>query len=222
MRSIVPLVTLALIAACGAEGPTIAAQSLTDARAAETEAKGGGMVKRHFPADDPGVPIYMRLTTTLNQIFRDGDWVVIPIYRDPAAIPPSFNLLTYFDPPGPSGPGAFAAPLRITGHYMIEADAPLGTFPKIVISRGDAVPIWFVRWDALAAAMADGTLTVGDLAGLAPLRGTATRFTETLRPRMSEHHVVIDAAGTLADGRRFTVHVTHVGDRSRSVRIAFR
>lgn len=223
MRSIVPLVTLALVvAACSTNGPTVEARSLATARAAEAEAHGAGMVKRHFPADDPGIPIYMRLTTTLNQVFRDGDWVVIPIYRDPASIPASFNLLTYFDPPGPAGPGAFAVPLRITGHYMIEADAPLGTFPKIAISRGDAVPIWFVRWDALAAAMADGTLTIGDLAGLAPLRGTATRFNETLRPRTCEHHVVIDAAGTLEDGRRFSVHVTHVGDRSRSVRIAFR
>lgn len=223
MRPNVSLVTLALVvAACRADGPTIAAQSAPAARAVGAAAMAAGMVKRHYPADDPGIPIYMRLTTTLDQIFRDGEWVVIPIYRDPAAIPASFNLLTYFDPPGPGGPGAFAASLRISGHYMIEADAPLGTFPKIAISRGDAVPIWFVRWDALAPAIADGVLTIGDLAALAPLRGTATRFTETLRPRVGEHHVVIDATGRLEDGRRFTAHVTHVGARSTSVRIAFR
>lgn len=223
MRPIVPLVSLALVvAACHGDGPTVAAQADVAARADVAEAATAKLVKRRFPSEDPGIPIYMRLTTTLNQIFRDGEWVVIPIYRDPAAIPPSFNLLTYFDPPGPRGPGAFAAPLRITGHYWIEGDAPLGTFPKLAVSRGDAVPIWFVRWKALAPAIADGALTIGELAALAPRRGIATRYHETLRPRPSEHLVVFDATGRLEDGRRFSVHVTHVGDRSKRVRIAFR
>jgi hypothetical protein len=223
MRPCPPFATVVLVlAACSTGEPTVAAQASPVARAAQAAVPTTGMVKRRFPAEDPGIPIYMRLERSLDQVFRDGDWIVIPIYRDPTAIPPTFNLLTYFDPPGPGGPGAFAAPLRIEGHYMVEADAPLGTFPRIAISRGDAVPVWFVRREALAAAMADGVLTIGDLVALSPLRGTATRYAETLRPRVDEHLVVIDASGRLDDGRHFTVHVTHVGDRSQSVRIAFR
>lgn len=61
----------------------------------------------------------------------------------------------------------------MSGFLLTEADAPLGTFPKRVVLQGTDVPIWFVASPAFAAASADGTLTIGELEALAPLRGTA-------------------------------------------------
>jgi hypothetical protein len=61
-----------------------------------------------------------------------------------------------------------------------------------------------------------------DLRALAPLMGTATQFEETLRPRAGEHLVVIDAKGRLSDGREFDLHVTHVEESTRALRITIR
>jgi hypothetical protein len=164
---------------------------------------------------------FARFEPSLRQFFHDGEWLAIPFVREPAQVPDDFNLMQYFNPPGPGGPGAFAAALTLRGYFMIEAGAPIGTFPKIAISTGDAVPIWFVRWADSQAAMADGVVTMPELRALDPLIGTATRYHETLRPRPEEHLVVINASGTLADGRAFDLHVTHEGDVTRSIRIAF-
>ena len=187
---------------------------LTDARAA-------GMVRVEFPANDPGAPLYARVEPSLKQSFHDGEWLAIPFVRRPEQVPDEFNLLQYFDPPGAAGPGAFAAELVLSGYFMIEAGAPLGTFPKVAISTGSAVPIWFVRWTDFQQAMADGVVTMPELRALQPVEGVATRYLETLRPRMDEHLVVINASGTVSDGRQFDLHVTHEVDRTRSIRIQF-
>ena len=69
--------------------------------------------------------------------------------------------------------------------------------------------------------MADGVVTIGDVNAMQPLRGIATTFNETLKPRTGDHLTVITANGRLADGRTFDFHVTHVGDVSRALRINF-
>ena len=185
-------------------------------------AESGGLARVSFPESDPGIPAYARLGAPLNQIFHDDQWLVIPFYRDPGAIRGDFDLLSIFDFPGPGGPGAFGVPLTITGFFMIEQGAPLGTFPRLSVSKGSAVPVWFVNWPAARAAMADHVLTMDELRALSPIKGTASSFTETLRPRDGEHLVVLNARGTTTDGRRFGVHITHVEDRTTSQRITLR
>jgi hypothetical protein len=182
-----------------------------------------GMVRVTFPDPDPGVPAYARLGLPMNQVLHDGEWLAVPMLRDPACIPADFNLLGFFDPPGPAGPGAFACTLKLRGWYMIEADATPGTFPRIVHASGDAVPFWFVRWSEFEPLLAGGVVRIGDLAALPSLvRGTATRFEEMLQPRVEQHRVAIDASGRLEDGRPFRFHLTHVGDRIVTIRIGFR
>jgi len=184
-----------------------------------------GMVRVQFPESDPGIPAYARAFPGLNQFFQNGEWLAIPFYRAPSAIPADFNLMEFFHFPGPNGPGAFATPILIKGFYLIEPDAPRGTFPKVAIATGDAVPIWFVRWSAYQAAMSDGVVTIGDVIAMNPLRGIATKFNEVVKPRITDrpndHLVVISASGKLADGRTFKFHVTHVGDVSKALRITF-
>ncbi len=194
--------------------------------AAETEAlvqfaRSAGMTRVTFPDPDPGIPAYARAFPGLNQFFVDGEWLAIPFYRSPDAIPADFNLLDFFHFPDATGPGAFGTPLLTRGFYFVEAGAPLGTFPTLSVSTGDAVPMWFVKWADYQAAMLDGTVTIGEVQAMSPLKGVASRFNETLKPRMDDHLVVISAQGTLEDGRRFQFHVTHLDDTTRSVRIRF-
>ncbi len=127
-------------------------------------------------------------------------------------IRPDFNLLTLMDVPA-----AFGCPLTIEGFYIIEKDAPLGTFPTIAQSTGNAVPFWFVNREAFEAIAADGVVTIGDISNLSPLKGTATVYKETLRPRLNNHHVQINTKGEMNDGRSFSFHVTHVGDKTTSI-----
>jgi len=184
-------------------------------------AEAAGMVRVTVPNPDPGLPAYARAFPGANQFFHNGEWLAIPFYRAPSAIPADFNLLQFFHFPGPNGLGAFATPILIRGFYFIEPNAPLGTFPMLAVSTGDAVPIWFVRWSAYQAAMADNVITIGEVIAMRPLRGIATTFNETLKPRLADHLTIITASGKLEDGRTFDFHVTHVGDSSRVLRIKF-
>ncbi|HEX6307518.1 MAG TPA: hypothetical protein VFZ69_04980 [Longimicrobiales bacterium] len=177
-----------------------------------------GMRVVSFPAEDPGPPLYARVTSIMNQVFVDAGLVAIPIYRDPACIPADTDLLEHLHLPGPAGPGAFGCTLLIEGSYIIEADAPLGTFPVRVVAKGPA-QIWFVDWGDFQNATADGTLTMAELNGLDPLRGTASTFHEMLAPRLDRHHVVIASRGQLEDGRSFRFELNHLGDVTKSILI---
>jgi len=210
-----------LLSACGDSkiADPLADVPDTDSLVRAAEAAGG--VRVTVPQPDPGIPAYARAFPGAKQFFHNGEWLAIPFYRSPSAIPSDFNLLTFFHFPGPNGPGAFATPILIKGFFIIEPNAPLGTFPMVAVSTGDAVPIWFVRWSDYRAAMADNVVTIGDVIAMQPLRGIATTFRETLKPRINDHLTVITANGKLADGRTFDFHVTHVGDSSRALRINF-
>jgi hypothetical protein len=221
-RTAIALLLLPATAACQA-GPTESLSPTHEAHAGAVAAMlDAGMERHTFPDPDPGVPAYARLTTLLDQIFHYDGWVVIPFYRDPACVPADFNLLGLFDPPGPDGPGAFGCPLTVRGFYLVEAGSPQGTFPRISFSDGDAVPVWLVRQDAFSAALETGRVTMADLEAMSPRRGVATSYRETLRPRIGEHLVVIDASGALDDGARFQFHVTHVEDVTRAIRLRIR
>jgi hypothetical protein len=174
--------------------------------------KANGNIKVYFPKDDPGAPFYARSGPLLKQFFVSNGWLVIPFFRDPSCIRSNFNLMEVFDVPA-----AFSCALTVNGFYIIEADAPIGTFPLIVQSTGTAVPFWFVRWDDFSAIAEDGVVTIDDIKALKPITGTADKFKETLRPRMENHHVQINASGILNDGRSFDFHVTHVGDETKNI-----
>jgi hypothetical protein len=172
-----------------------------------------------FPDPDPGIPAYARVATVVNQFYHADGWLAIPFFRDPACVPDDFDMLALFDFPGPDGPGAFGCALRHSGHYLVEAGALPGTFPRLYVSTGDAVPFWFVRWGDFQTAMADGPVTLPRIRAMNPRMGTATVFRETVQPRLTEHLVITDATGRLDDGTPFEFHVTHVGDETRRIRI---
>lgn len=218
----VPSLSLALLLALGACSGDAGLVEPTASAAAATATVSQALVRKDIPAEDPGPPFYAKATPIQNQLFRDDGWLAVPFYRPPSCVPADFDLLDLFDFPGPDGPGAFGCPLLMEGFLLIEPDAPLGTFPRQVVLEGSGSPIWFVRWDAFREAAADGDVTIAELAALDPLVGTTRSYRETLKPREGDHLVVIDARGTLADGRTFSLHVTHVGDRSRAVQIRFR
>ncbi|HYW30867.1 MAG TPA: hypothetical protein VE869_05115 [Gemmatimonas sp.] len=156
------------------------------------------------------------------QTLESSGYVVIPFYRSPDAVPDDFNLLSFFHFPGAGGPGAFVTPLLMDGFLLIEADAPLGTFPKQAVLRGTDTPIWFVPAAAFHAATTDGVLTMPELRTLAPLYGIAHRFHETLHPRDGEHKIIIQADGSFPDGRSFSFNLADIQDQPRNIRLSIR
>lgn len=210
---------LPMLGAC--RQPTAHSDAMAETAVEALAADAQGLDRRLIPAEDPGPPFYARLTSTLDQLFHADGWLAVPFYRDPACIPTDFNLLELFHFPGPNGPGAFACPILVQGFMLIEPEAPLGTFPRQVVMEGDSVPFWFVKWEDFQAAAADGLVTIGELQALTPVRGTADRYREMLKPRVGDHAVVISAGGTTEDGRRFSFHVTHLEDQTKSIQVRF-
>jgi hypothetical protein len=93
----------------------------------------------------------------VEEVLHTDDWAVIPFYRPPECVPADFNLLDFFDIPGAflcgpqtvqtasiwrNGPGIDEAPIHAKSHG-------LGT-----------MPVWFVSWPQLEAAIAAGVLTM--------------------------------------------------------------
>lgn len=164
--------------------------------------------------DGGDVPFYARITTigTPDQIFHDEDWAVIVFYRPPTCIPDDFNLLTFFDFPGPSGPGAFACNPPTTGGFNLWHNGPgVDPAPFLAVTHGlGSVPVWFVRWPVLQAAGQDGVLHIGDLEALpsdSRLVGKAEDFHQVLRPHEASPvpMTLFTARGSLDDGRSFDV-----------------
>ena len=155
--------------------------------------------------EDPSrLPFYART------VHGDSPWSVAIFYRPVACIPRDFNLERLFDAPraftcGPQTVDSFA--IWDTG---IGID-PAGPHQSKANGLG-AVPIWFVPADALADARSDGVLTMPELEALSPLKGVADFFTETLHPRgaVTNPLLVVNASGTLDDGRAFRLHITRL------------
>jgi hypothetical protein len=179
--------------------------------------------------DNIEMPAYARIAGPavdggVEEVFHDDEWAAIPFYRPPACVRPEFNLLLFFDIPavfgcGPptvsmstiwrNGPGIDAAPIQV----RVEG---LG-----------AVPVWFASWPELQAAIADGNLTIGELAALPSLLvGSASFYSETIHPTQAANVPFLQfvARGTLQDGRRFHVEATRSGGAGRltHVGISFR
>lgn len=176
-------------------------------------------VRLAFPEEAPGPPFYARISTAGAP--QTEQWAAIVFYRDPSCVPASFNLLQSFDIPR-----VFGCPLAIEGFEIWENGPGQDPGPIQVKSRGlGAVPVWFVSPAELAAAMADGVLTIGELSTLPSLQvGTADRFQEVLHPFQAAKHgkLTMTAFGTLSDGRAFQLQVSASRDTPRHVKINIR
>ena len=89
------------------------------------------------------------------------------------------------------------------------------------------LPIWFVPWTELQAAMDDRVLTIDELARLTSLAiGYATSFKETLHPFESAEQTMISivASGFLEDGPEFAYQATGTKENNRlnHVKIEFK
>jgi hypothetical protein len=178
--------------------------------------------------DDDVIPAYARIaagpvTGGVEEVFHTAEWAAIPFYRPPACVPADFNLLDFFDIPRVFGCG----PQTVQTSTIWRNGPGIDQAPIMAQSRGlGAVPVWFVSWPELEAAMADGELTIGELAGLPSLLvGTASFYTETLHPTQAAQVplTVFVARGMLDDGRSFQAQATRSGGAGRltHVRIAF-
>ncbi len=175
----------------------------------------GAQVLLRVPDQSPGMPAYAWAARPF--VWHTEQWAAIVFLRAPGCVPADFNLLDLYDFPAPPGhPGAFACPLAVSGFEL--RDTPdINVQPRQAVNNGIAVPVWFVRWNVLQAAMADDVLTKSELESLAPLKGVATNYHEVLHP-ISTAHLTIVASGFLSDGRSFQYefnassidHISHV------------
>jgi hypothetical protein len=230
LRSLVLAVPLALFVGCDG-GATVAPDgelTTTGVPISAAKAESGRLVRTVWPSsEDPGAPFYARLE---HHALIAGGWAVIPFYREPDCVVenrPEFNLILFFD-----APAAFACALTVSGFSLWHGAVGNGS-PHTVVSEGNgAVPMWFVPEDQMIAAMADGEVTITELAALPGLLiGYATHFHELLHPSPlppemggGGHPVpklVLNARGQLEDGRSFNVHFTVVAERLRTGRINF-
>jgi hypothetical protein len=191
------------------------------------EASPQGAVRVLITSQEDGPPFYASMDSPpTGQIFQDGVWAAIPFLRDTTCVQGDSNLLVAFDP------RAFDCPLTVHG-FAIYKD-PTDRIPVFTLLMGNgAVPIWFVRWPELQAAIADGDLTIGDLAALPSLLIGSASFFElvnqigTLRPQgQGNGKIEIASFGTLNDGREFHFSVREMGvdqiSTLRHIRIEFR
>ena len=135
------------------------------------------------------------------------EWAVVVFYRSPGCIPTEFNLLDFLDFQRPAPPCASCTSRAVN---WVSLDDP---YPAAQFFPGTgAVPVWFVRWPELQAAVADDVLTIGELAALPSLTvGSASFFHESVRndtrgQRGGNETLVV--SGMLTDGRSFFVQMT--------------
>lgn len=171
-------------------------------------------VRTEIPTEDPGPPFYARVERQAvhTQIVPHTDeWAAVVFYRSPQCVPADFNLMDLFHVPN-----AFFCDLTIDGFEIWRnGPPPIDPAPMMAVFRGlGSVPVWFVSWPALQAAVADDVLTIGDLQAMPSLMiGSATTFHETLHPTGGAVNpkLLINAQGTLTDGRTF--HLMHSGQK---------
>ncbi len=174
------------------------------------------------PGESPGVPIYARTDPPF--AFHTEQWAAIVFYRNPNGLPGDVNLLQF------PQPGAFACDLTISG-FEIWDNPSVDFGPHQALSSGSAVPVWFVPWTTLQAALADNFLSKSELESLNPLKGLATTFHEVIHPFVPPGapgggqvpHLTITASGALPNGGSFQCELTAGGPGElRHVRIFIR
>jgi hypothetical protein len=165
-------------------------------------------------------PFYARVEFPFT--IHTGEWAAIVFYRPPACVPGGFNLLDFFDVPG----AFFCGPLAVAGREMRMDPNPFAAPFQSLLKGLGSVPVWLVTWADMQAALADDVVTRTELESLPSLlMGTADTFEEMLQPIPTRvpSRLVINAQGTLEDGRSFLLHYNSHDDFSgnhvRSVRI---
>jgi hypothetical protein len=121
-------------------------------------------VRTEFPEHDPGPPFYARVERSsvhTEIVPHTEDWGAVVFYRALYCVPAEFNLLDLFDIPA-----AFFCPLTIEGFEVWRnGPPPEDLAPMQAKFNGlGAVPVWFVSWPELQAAVADDVLTLAELA----------------------------------------------------------
>jgi hypothetical protein len=166
-----------------------------------------------FPAEDPGPPFYTLVERTF--VPHTDEWAPVIFVRDPACVPGNFNLLDQL-----AVPQAFGCQSTVSGHVTYKnGPPPIDLAPWQVLMRGaGAVPIWFVPWPPLQAALLDDALTLSELQAMPSLRkGTASMFEMTqqpgpMRPQGAGNgKIELVARGLLADGTSFAVELREMG-----------
>ena len=208
---------LLLLAACGQNEETAESPAVENPDARESVAGEDSPTQENEPGEpirmeaNGEVPFYARFGE--NETFSNGEWTAIVFYRSPDCIPADFNLNQFFHFPGESGPGAFGCTPPTTTSVELWANGP-ETDPAPLVAemtgRG-AVPVWFFDRAEIETEMADGVVTIGELAELpSRLVGTAASYTELLHPSQSNAQPLIQfiAEGALEDGRSFLVDVS--------------
>jgi hypothetical protein len=157
------------------------------------------------------LPFYARIVTGAGE-----EWTAAYFYRPVDCIPEDFNLLRFFDPPRVFGCG----PMTVEGFAIWETGPGLDPAPIHSRYRGlDAVPIWFLPTEDYLAATEDAVLTIGELEALDPLMGHARLFSQIQHPSPPAHNdlLLVNATGTLQDGRSFRLHWTHQATKALDV-----
>jgi hypothetical protein len=144
---------------------------------------------------------------------HDDEWAAIAFLRPTEAIPAGFDLLNDFDP------NVFDSEVLIGGSIEVTDE---GDLLMSQVQGLGAVPVWFVAWDDLQDAAADGHLFIEELESMPSLRvGTATFFEEQNHV-FGVHpvsHLAYVARGTLEGGGTFDVEAVEVGLELKSVQI---
>jgi hypothetical protein len=179
------------------------------------------------PASGP--PFYAAIARPPSgQIFQDEEWAAIPFLRDPVCVAADSNLLDGFDL------RALNCALTIGGFAIFKNGPSIDPVPVFVLLSGNgAVPIWFVRWPELQAAIADDELTIGELLSSPSLLMGSASFFEyvnqigVLRPQGEDSgKIEASASGVLTDGRDFQFSVREMGvdqiSTLRHIKIQFR
>jgi hypothetical protein len=157
-----------------------------------------------FPGDVPGPPLYAQIADIPGlqpEYYHTDEWAAVVFHRNPACVPPAFNLLDGFDLPT-----VFTCSLTIRGFEIWPTAPPEGFVPLELRGRGlGAVPIYFVSWPELQAAISDRVLTIGELRALPSLAiGFAGQFSVGIRPGFfTQPGVEMSGRGQLQDGRQF-------------------
>ena len=177
------------------------------------------------PDEDIGPPFYTQLQPTLGPekyfIPHTSEWAAIPFLREPACVPQDFNLLSLYDIPG-----AFFCPHTVEGFAVFKnGQPPIDDAPYMhQLHAIDEVPVWFVAWPELQAAIADDDLTMPELLAMDSLQiGYAPDYKETALPGVERPQgtgngkIEINARGYLLDGGTFSLHVLEHGDDGVSI-----
>ncbi len=201
-------VAAVVLSACGSSDGLVAPED-TDTPE-RVDAPPPSAVLSDWPsAEDPGNPYYVRIEPVPPYIYQDGEWAIFVFYRDPGCIRPDFNLLDFFDPPA-----AFGCASMVSGRSIWTDDVGVGAPRQVTIEGNGTVPVWLAPVTTAQNAVADETLTIGELEGLPGLvKGTAARFSEVLMPHPlppflgggghPNPKLTLVAGGVLEDGRTF-------------------